>query len=82
MGMIGCMRKHLLSIIAAGVLFAAPSSAMAQDEEKTYDARLAGHADNVVLDTGGTALTYLLLAGLGVLCVGVMFKNSKRTHLD
>jgi hypothetical protein len=67
--------------VAAVVL--SPSSALAQDDErKSYDARLEGHADAVMLDGGSTALTWLALAGLGVLCIGVLFKNAKRTHLD
>ena len=33
-------------------------------------------------DASGTALTWLLLVVLGGICVGVMFMNSKRTHLD
>lgn len=81
--MIRSMRKWIFNFVLAGlVLFAAPGSAMAQDEEKSYDARLEGHSENVTLDGGGVALTYLLLTFLGVLCIGVTFKSGKRTHLD
>ena len=47
-----------------------------------YDARLEGYENNVTLDAGGTGLTWLLLVVLGVLCIGVLFKSGKRTHLD
>jgi len=36
----------------------------------------------VTLDTGGTALSWLLLILLAALCVGVVFKNANRSHLD
>ncbi|MDW8263412.1 MAG: hypothetical protein RMJ35_12865 [Phycisphaerales bacterium] len=77
------MKARLWSIVAVVMLLSpAPSTALAQDDEKTYDARLAGHSENVVLDSGGTATTYLLLAALGVLCAGVLFKSAHRSHLD
>jgi cytochrome c-type biogenesis protein CcmH/NrfF len=56
---------------------------LAQDaEDKIYDARLEGYGTNVTLENSSTALMWLLLVVLGAICVGVMFKNAKRTHLD
>jgi hypothetical protein len=64
-------------------LLVGPTAAMAQDDaDKSYDARLEGHTGSVQLDGGSTALTFLLLAGLGLLAIGVTFKSGKRTHLD
>lgn len=76
-------RLALAASVFLAAIASAPSAAQAQDDEnKSYDARLEGHSDAVKLDGGSTALTYLTLAGLGVLCAGVMFKHAKRTHLD
>jgi hypothetical protein len=55
---------------------------MAQEEIKYYDARLEGYPTNVTLDLGTTALTWLLFVFLSVVCIGVMFKSARRTHLD
>ena len=61
-----------------------PLCAAAQDvEAEPPDARLEGYGKvSPVLDSNSTALTWLLLVGLGVLCISVMFKDAKRTHLD
>ena len=76
-------RFAVAAFVFAAVVVSASSPALAQDDErKSYDARLEGHTDAVMLDGGSTALTWLTLAGLGVLCIGVLFKNPKRTHLD
>lgn len=77
------MKQQLLAwVLAAMVFLTAPGMAMAQDEEKP-DARMEGYAENVKLaEPGSTALTWLLLVGLGVICFGVLFKDAKRTHLD
>ena len=51
-------------------------------EREIYDARLEVYPKNVTLDAGGPALTYFLLLVLGGLCLGVLFKNANRSHLD
>jgi hypothetical protein len=80
------MRSRLLGCLIAftsAVLF--PLVALAQDQPKTiapYDGRLEGYGKQVTLDGGSTALAWLLLILLGAICLGVLFKNARRTHLD
>lgn len=82
MVMIDPMKNRFAKIFAAGVLFLG-APAMAQDDaDKSYDARLESHTSNVQLDGGSTALSFFLLAVLGLLAIGVTFKSGKRTHLD
>jgi hypothetical protein len=78
------MRNRILAaLIVLATVSLAPMSALADDSTpKDYDGRLDGYAKNVTLDSGGTALTYFLFAGLGVVGLGVLFKNARRTHLD
>ena len=74
--------KFLAGLILLATVALAPMSALADDSTpKDYDGRLDGYTKNVTLD-GGTALTYFLFVGLGVVGVGVLFKNANRTHLD
>lgn len=68
---------------------AMPSAAMAQygDSEEDIirdaDGRLRGYTESgVVFPESSTFLTYLTLGGLTLVAVGVMFKSSRRTHLD
>ncbi len=70
-------------------VFALPAAVMAQQETdpdkiiREADARLRGYEDdNVVLDAGGAAYPYFALLGLTAVAAGVMFKTSRRTHLD
>ena len=77
------MKQRLLSIVCAVAgLLCSPASLWAQDEDKIYDARLEGYGTKLTLDNSSTALMWLLLVVLTAMCVGVMFKNAKRTHLD
>ena len=82
--MINHMKQKLLTCICAVVaVLASPLSALADDpEDKVYDARLEGYGTNLTLPSSSTALMWLLLFVLAAMCVGVMFKNAKRTHLD
>ncbi len=68
--------------LAIVLLAAAPGSVRADDEPEVYDARLQGYEQTVQLQSSSTALTWLLLVALGVVCVSVLFKDAKRTHLD
>jgi hypothetical protein len=80
------MRSRLLGfLIAFTAAVLCPLVALAQDQPKTiapYDGRLEGYGKEVTLDGGSTALTWLLLIFLGVVCLGVLFKNARRSHLD
>ncbi len=87
--MISSLRK-MSSVLVFSVMIALSSAAMAQDEEEDRpDARTEGYltVDNkvqqvVLKDGGGHATTWFILAGLGLLGLGVMFKTARRTHLD
>ena len=86
--MIRIMKKRLFSTLMVLTLaFAVPAATFASsDDEETdgMDARLKGYKDGpmAMKDASGTGLTWFLLAMLGGMCIGVMFINSKRTHLD
>ncbi len=79
-------RRIFAPIMLAGlILLSLPVSAHARpgdEDEVQPDARLLGYDKTVALQDGSNALTYFLFVGLGVLCCGVLFISSKRTHLD
>lgn len=76
-------------LIAASATLVAPATSSAQSEPdpdkiiRDADARLRGYEQsNIVLDAGGGAYPYFALLGLAAVAAGVMFKTSRRTHLD
>jgi uncharacterized membrane protein len=76
-------RWMLAAALAMLLVASAPRSAMAEEDEPTvYDARIQGYDKNVQLDSGTTALTWVLLIVLTIVTLGVLFKDAKRTHLD
>ena len=80
--MMHSMKQRMLSILVAAVgLLLWPLSVLAEDEP-VLDARLEGYKENVKLPDSTTALTWMLLVALAVLCIAVLFKNAKRTHMD
>jgi hypothetical protein len=62
--------------------FAFPAIALADDSSAPVDARLEGFKQGIMASPGSTALTWLLLVGIGVVTIGVMFMSAKRSHLD
>ncbi len=78
--------NHRLIMSLGAVLgwLSAPLTAVAQDaeEREPIDARLEGYANNVTLDSGSTAFTWILFIILALLALGGLFKDAKRTHLD
>jgi hypothetical protein len=80
------MKRQIFTILLAlTFVFAVPAVSLAASDEEgpKIDARLEGYKDPAALkDAGGTALTWLLLLVLTGMCMGVLFMNSKRTHLD
>ncbi|HEY1921567.1 MAG TPA: hypothetical protein VGG44_02285 [Tepidisphaeraceae bacterium] len=81
--MMGYMRRRLGILVILLTVAVAPLSAMADDAKiQSYDGRLDDYAQPVTLDSNGTALTYFLFAVLGLICLGAMFRNARRSHLD
>lgn len=83
--MMGRMLHRAFALYFAIALFCAPLLALAKGEDEEtakLEARLEGYPIGVRLDKGGTALTWLMFIFLGVLGVGVLLKNARRTHLD
>jgi hypothetical protein len=82
------MNKQKLTILAATVLavLAQPVLLLAADSAEIYDARLEGFYDQQTVKSfalpGGSSLTWIIMIVLTVICIGVMFKHARRTHLD
>jgi hypothetical protein len=74
-------------VLATAVLILAlsPVSALAQrgqEDREFVDARYEGYANSVTLPPAGVGLTWVAMIVLGALCVGGLFKDAKRSHLD
>ena len=81
--MMKSMKVRLLPLVCwlMGV-FLLPAMSLAADEDKLPDARIQNFTKVVTLPEGGTALTWLFLIFLTIICLAALFKNAKRTHLD
>lgn len=75
---IGCLCGAIMLAMGASQALAASSD----DAEAKVDARLQNYAQSPVIPGGGYSTSWMLLAALGVLCMIVLFKNAKRSHLD
>jgi len=81
--MMNLMKARIFRVIAWMVaVLLSPAMALAADDEKLPDARIQNFTKPVTIPEGGTALTWLLLIFLTLICLAALFKNAKRTHLD
>jgi hypothetical protein len=80
------MKERVLRLVCYGLVMGVllwPAAAMAADDEgPRIDARVQNFQKVVSVQEGGTALTWLLLIFLTLICLAALFKNAKRTHLD
>ncbi len=81
--------SRVLLFALALVLVMPAATALAQSDSdytdllEEADGRLRGYEQmGVVMKDSSTALTYAALIGLTVLAAGLLFKASRRTHLD
>ena len=78
--------RYAIALLLAVTLFAATpavshAASSSDDDEEVVDGRLYGYPKKVDLGSS-TALQWVLLMILGVVCIGPLFMNAKRTHLD
>ena len=75
--------RRLLTICVMGLLLAAPA-ALGRDEEAkdTPNVKYEGYKNPVKPDDSSNLLTYGMLVLASGLCVAVMFKDAKRSHMD
>ena len=78
------MPKQLSRVLTFVMLFIVSGSAslLAQEEVERMDARLLGYPKEYWQVPPGTAGAWAVLVVLGLVCLGPLFLNSKRTHLD
>jgi uncharacterized membrane protein len=73
----------LIALSCLIAVMAAPTRALAaQNDEITIDARAENYPRAVKVEEGSTALTWMLFVLLAAICLSVLFKNAKRSHLD
>ena len=81
----GMKRKWLSPVwkwVAVAVLAFSPATALAQEGEEIYDARLEGYPNSVTLPESSSGLTWVLFIVLMVIAAGGLFKDARRSHLD
>jgi len=72
------------TLLALSFVACNPHQTMARNEEDVehYDARVQGYDPDMELKSSSTGGAWILLVCLGVVCVAVIFKDAKRSHLD
>jgi hypothetical protein len=77
-----------LAVLAVLWVPAKTLAAPRDEDREIVDARLEGFgaadssAQSVTLESGGTTLSWFMLVVLSGVCLGVLFMNAKRSHLD
>lgn len=74
--------RNMHRYAALAILFVAASAGTVRADEITVDARNVGYPDKYFADSPGVSSAWLALVGLGLVCIGPLFLNAHRTHLD
>ena len=74
-------RDRTTRLLAAATVLLAPAIALA-DDTGPVDGRMTGFREGLLTAPGSSAVTWLMLVGIGVVCMAVMFMSANRTHLD
>ena len=72
-------------LLAVSLMACNPHSASARQNDEDvehYDARVQGYEPDAELKSSSTGMAWMLVLCLGVVCVAVIFKDAKRSHLD
>ena len=74
------------AVLATSLIFAAPHTASAIpnkiDDDAHYDGRVQNFDPDVELPSSSNGMTWFLVLAMGFVCVSVIFKDAKRSHLD
>jgi hypothetical protein len=83
-GMKQKLRIGLAALLLGVGLLLTPVTARAasSDDDERIEVREQMYPKGVKTEGGSTAITWMLLFFLALICVSVLFKNAKRTHLD
>lgn len=81
------VRKFTASLLLAiSLITAVPHSAYADkvkiEDDAHYDGRVQGYEPDVELPSASQGMNWFLLLALGTVCIMVIFKDAKRSHLD
>jgi hypothetical protein len=72
--------------VGVGTFFLMPALALAskptEQDKEILDARLESYGRNVTLESGSVAMIWFLFVIMGIVCLVVMFKDARRSHLD
>ena len=84
--MMTAMKQRMIQAgFALMAMLATPLAALAarpEADREILDGRLEGYASNVTLEGGSTGLTWVVFIILTIVCLGGLFKDAKRSHLD
>jgi hypothetical protein len=83
--LVACKRFAIAICLAFALMGSMPSwarAAIGDDTVEHYDARVQGYTPDVELKSGGVAMMWVLMILMMVVCVSVLFKDAKRSHLD
>jgi hypothetical protein len=69
----------LATSLIAGTAHADPGKI---DDADHYDARLQGLTPDVELPPGSNGMSWFLMLAFAFVCMSVIFKDAKRSHLD